>query len=342
MVRPRPGPGHDAGPAVDHLEQFVLERRGRDGGLHRDLPGHVERRQRLIHRLHAQSFLSRLHGRVDLVHLVVTNQVPDRRRRHEDLETDDAPGPLRATQQRLADDALEHHRELGADLSLLVRREHIDHAVDRLRRRVGVQRGEGEVPRLRDPQRGLDRLEVPHFADQDDIRVLAERGAQRGAERRGVGMHLALVHEAVLVLVDVLDRVLDRENVLLALGVDLVDHRGERGGLAAAGRAGDQHQALRPLGELGDDRRQAEIVEAADAFRDQPEDGRDGAALVEQVAAEAAHPAHAEREVQLEALLEPLLLHVRAHAVGELLGLRGREQRQVEPLQLAVHPDDRG
>ena len=75
-------------------------------------------------------------------------------------------------------------------------------------------------------------------------------------------MHLALVDQAALVLVDVLDRILDREDVLVPLVVDLVDHRRERRRLAAAGRTGDEHQAARPLGERREHRRQAELLEA--------------------------------------------------------------------------------
>ena len=38
------------------------------------------------------------------------------------------------------------------------------------------------------------------------------------------------------------DRVLQRDDVDRLGLVDLVQHRGQRGGLAGAGRAGDQHQ----------------------------------------------------------------------------------------------------
>ena len=81
---------------------------------------------------------------------------------------------------------MQHARELDADLPLLVRREHRDDAVDRLGRVERVQRREHEVPGLGGEQRGLDRLEVAHLADQDDVGVLAQRAAQRVRERLGV------------------------------------------------------------------------------------------------------------------------------------------------------------
>ena len=48
-------------------------------------------------------------------------------------------------------------------------------------RRVGVQRREGQVAGLGDGQRGLDRLEVAHLADQHDVRILAQDVLERRA-----------------------------------------------------------------------------------------------------------------------------------------------------------------
>ena len=64
---------------------------------------------------------------------------------------------------------------------------------------------------------------------------------------------LALVDEAQPVGVLVLDRVFDGDDVRLAGAVDVVDHRRQRGALAAAGGAGDQDEAA-PLGGQAFDR----------------------------------------------------------------------------------------
>ena len=84
------------------------------------------------------------------------------------------------------------------------------------RRVVGVQRREHEVTGLGDGQRELDRLGVTHLTDEDDVGVFTQRDAQRPRERVGVEADLALVHRRALVVVHVLDRVLDREDVALA------------------------------------------------------------------------------------------------------------------------------
>ena len=52
-----------------------------------------------------------------------------------------------------------------------------------------------------------------------------------------------------LVLVEDLDRVLDRDDVALTGPVDVVDHRGERRGLAAPGWPRDEDQAALLVGE---------------------------------------------------------------------------------------------
>ena len=74
--------------------------------------------------------------------------------------------------------------ELDAHLILLLGREDVDDAVDRLRRALRVQRREDEVAGLGRGERRRDRLEVAHLADEDHVGVLAQRGAQRVGERR--------------------------------------------------------------------------------------------------------------------------------------------------------------
>jgi hypothetical protein len=198
---------------------------------------------------------------------------------------------------------------------------------------------ERQVARLGDAQGGLDRLEVAQLADQDHVGILAERGAQRVGEPLRVLVDFALVDQAALVLVDELDRVLDGEDVLVPLGVDLVDHRRQRRRLARAGGTGDQDQPARTLGQIGQHLRQAELAEALDDLGDDAVDGGDGAALVEHVAAEARDAADAERKVQLQRFLEPLLLQVGEDAVDQPLGLGRAERRQVERLEVPVDAD---
>jgi hypothetical protein len=58
---------------------------------------------------------------------------------------------------------------------------------------------------------------VAHLAHEHHVGILAERVLEGIAERLRVAPDLALVDDATLVLVDELDRVLDREDVPLPL-----------------------------------------------------------------------------------------------------------------------------
>ena len=132
---------------------------------------------------------------------------------HHDLEGRDDALPVGPRHQHLADDADDRDRELHADLLLLLGRELVDDAVDGARRAGRVQRAEHEVAGLGGRDRRRDRLEVAHLAEQDDVGVLAQRAPDRLVERRDVGPDLALRDDRLLVLVEVLDRVLDRDDV---------------------------------------------------------------------------------------------------------------------------------
>ena len=111
--------------------------------------------------------------------------------------------------------------------------------------------------------------------------------------------------------------------------VDVVDHRGERRALAAAGGAGDEHQAALFLRDLLQHRRQAELVDRLDPGRDDAQHQADGAALLEDVAAEAAEPVDAVGEVDVLVLLELLDVLRAEDRLRHRLGVRA-----IEPLFL--------
>ncbi len=219
-----------------------------------------------------------------------------------------------------------------SDLLLLVRREEVDDAVDRLLRVGGVQRRHDEVAGLGGGQRGFHRLLVAHLAHEDDVGVLPHRRAQRGGEVFGVDAHLALVDHAQLVEVQHLDRVLDRHDVHFAMVVDVVDHAGQGGRLADAGRAGDEHETARFEREGAEDCRQAKVFERdrADAHLSENQSCRTSGP--ERVDAEATHAGQGEGEVGLVCAREQFD-QVRAHDLGDhALGVR---RRQVAGLELA-------
>jgi hypothetical protein len=81
---------------------------------------------------------------------------------------------------------------------------------------------------------------VTHLADQDHVRVLPEDAAQRLGERVRVEADLTLMYDRLLVPVEILDRVFDRDDVPRIAAVDVVDHRRERRRLPGARGAGHE------------------------------------------------------------------------------------------------------
>jgi hypothetical protein len=225
---------------------------------------------------------------------VVANQRANRGRHHQNLGGHHTPLSGAAWQQRLRDDALEHERELRAHLRLLMARKDVDDTIDRFSGGVRVQRGERQVTRLGNRERGLNRFEVAHFADEQHIRIFTQRVLQRVREALGIRADFALVDDAALMPVDELDRIFNGDDVAFALAVDLVDHGRQRRRFSGACGTRDEHEAARLLRHARDDRRQVEIAERLDADRDLTHDHRNAAALLEAVAAETRETLNAE------------------------------------------------
>ncbi len=88
-------------------------------------------------------------------------------------------------------------------------------------------------------------LEVAHLAHHDDVRILADDGAQGPREGHAdLGLDLDLIDARKLIF----HRVLDRDDLAL-LGVEAAQRRVQGGALAAAGRTRDQED---PVGHVQD------------------------------------------------------------------------------------------
>ena len=137
------------------------------------------------------------------------------------------------------------------------------------------------------------------------------------------------------VLVEDLDRILDRDDVLLARAVDVVDDRGESRRLAGAGPAGDEHEAAMLLRELPHTRREPERVEGRDLSCGSSRNANEiGAALPEAVDAEARQALRLVRDVELAVRMERVVPAGRGSVTGARL-------RQVGVGQLGGTLDER-
>ena len=85
--------------------------------------------------------------------------------------------------QPLADDPAQRVGQPGANLLLLLGLEHAEDAVDGLAGIDRVQRAQHQMAGFRRAQGDLHRLAVAHFADENDLGRLAQRGAQAVGRR---------------------------------------------------------------------------------------------------------------------------------------------------------------
>ena len=230
-------------PPLDDVGELLRKRGDREGHFAADLLLEIELGQRLVERLHPRFFLGQLHLAVDHVQLALADEVADGRVGDEDLHSQDAASAVGPGQEGLGQDRFQGHREHDPDLGLVLRREDVDDARNRLRGRVGMQGGEGQVPRFGYPDGHLHGFQVAHFADQDDIGILAQDGPQGIGIGQRVGEQLALVDQRFLGGEKILDGVFDGDNVDRPLGVDVLDHAGQARRLAAPGGPGDEDEA---------------------------------------------------------------------------------------------------
>ncbi len=85
---------------------------------------------------------------------------------------------------------------------------------------------------------------VTHLSNDDHIRVLPEDMSQPVLERRSVGEYFPLVYIAVLMFMEIFDRVFKRYDVAFSLCVDNVYQRRKCCGFPMAGRSGYQDKPL--------------------------------------------------------------------------------------------------
>ena len=96
-----------------------------------------------------------------------------------------------------------------------------------------MQSAEDQVARFSGGDGRVHRFQIAQFADQNHVRVLAQRPAQRFGEVGHIDVHLALRDHRLLMLVKIFDGVFDSDDVrVVALFVDNVNHRSQRRGLA--------------------------------------------------------------------------------------------------------------
>src|SRR5580692_2732279 len=107
----------------------------------------------------------------------------------------------------------------------------------------------------------------------------------------------------------------------MPLGVDLIEHGGQRGGLTGTRRAGHQDESARLVTQFGNNVGQVQLLECLDLKRNYAVNSAHRAALIEAVTTETGQTFESEREVELQRLFKAMLLRVSQYAIRQLLGL---------------------
>ena len=111
---------------------------------------------------------------------------------------------------------------------LQVAGERVDDPVDGALSTVGVQGAEDHVTGFRSTDCRFDGFQVTKLTDQDHVGVLPQRSTNRFAETWHVHADFTLVDRRFNVVVIKLDRVFDRDDVVVNGLVDQVDQRRQR------------------------------------------------------------------------------------------------------------------
>ena len=151
-----------------------------------------------------------------------------------------------------------------------------------------------------------------------------------------------MCNQALVGRVGEFNGVLNGDDSQAVLAVEVVNHGGQGGALAAAGGARDQHQPPRLFGNLLDHRWQEELLEGLDCQGNSPGDEAKLPLLVEHVDAESRHFGDAVGEIAAPFGVDALHLSLIGRLGDELTNLVGRNGGYVHRLYNAVKANHGG
>lgn len=220
----------------------------------------------------------------DLMQTAGADEIGDREGVFEDLHGDAASAGS-VCNKSLADHVGERHGKLRCDFLGSFPWEHIDDAGDGALTVAGVEGGEDEVAGFCGGHGERDGFAVAHFADENDVWILAKGAFESCGEGGDVPAEFALGEEGGFAFEDVLDGVFEADDANGAVSVDVVGERGDGGGFAAAGVTGEQDEAalettdVLPNVFFGE----ADLLDGRDVCGKGSDDGGDAVSVVEDV-----------------------------------------------------------
>ena len=186
----------------------------------------------------------------------------------------------------------------------------------------------GQMTCLGDTQGGLNCFIITHLTNKNHIRVFPQDRSQGVGIGEGIGEELSLVDDGPLGNKVIFNRVFNRHNMDIPLVIDVVQHAGNTGRFAAAGRTGDQDQAAGQAAELDHPLGNAQLSKAPHLGQKATERSSYRSFLSKNIGSEPAQVLQAKGEVKFPSFLKDLFLFVIEEAIDEFLGL-GRLERRV-------------
>lgn len=139
----------------------------------------------------------------------------------------------------------------------------------------------------------------------------------------------------------IFDRVFDRDDVMIEFAVDVVDHRGERGGFARSCRTGHKEQTAGASAETLDDGRQTDVVKAQKFVGDLPQHYRDVALGLENGHAKTGGVAEGKPKVGSAFFLNFLLISFGRNGLHQRHGVFGFQDLGFQISQSAMNAKHR-
>ena len=181
---------------------------------------------------------------------------------------------------------------------------------------------------------------IAHFTEHDDVRVLPQDIFERVMKRLRVQSDFALFNDTLVVFKNKFNRVFERDDVLFEIAVDVLDHRRKRGGLAATGRPGHQHDAARGFRDQFDLLEQTQLFKAGHVGFDVSHRQRPLAALLEQIGPKTPQAGDEIGEINFAVLFQTLFQMVRGDGRDNFIHPFRRRKRTFNRDQFAVDAEN--
>ena len=157
---------------------------------------------------------------------------------------------------------------------------------------------------LRGVDGGLDGFQIAHFAEEDDIRILADDMAESCLEVVCVGADFTLVDDRLDVFMDEFNWIFDGDDVFVEMRVDVVEHGGERRRFTRARGACNENEAALLLRHVEDDVRNQKFLGVNGSRRNAADRHGDVAALIGEIETETTERREADAEIDVLHLFE--------------------------------------